>query len=354
MFSVNFSRRRFLRYFSMVVAIAVAIALTPAVATLAQARITLNGAGATFPDPLYRQYITGFTRANPGIRVNYQAIGSGAGIRQVIAGTVDFGGSDAAMKDDEIRQVGDRGIILVPTAGGAVALVYNLPGVNNLKLPKAVYPEIFNGRITRWNDAKIKAANPGINIPDLPIRPVVRADSSGTTFIFTNHLSAVNPYFKGRVGTSTAPRWTGINPLTGRGNPGVTAQVQRTKGAIGYVEFSYAKQNKLQTAQLENAKGLYIAPSLEAAEDALETVTFPENFRVFVSNPSEGYPIAGMTWMMVYKKYKDPGKAAAVKSWIKWVLTEGQKINNQLDYVRVPQKVAQRALQVVNQQVTGP
>lgn len=347
-FPESMNRRQLLRNGLLFTAGAAATGLSPLLTESADAQraITLNGAGATFPAPLYERYFREFTRANPSIRVNYQAIGSGGGIRQVIAQTVDFGGSDAAMSDAQIAQV-SRGIILVPTAGGAVVMAYNLPGVNNLRLPRAVYPEIFTGRITNWNDPRIAQANPGVSLPNLPIRPVVRADSSGTTFIFTNNLSAVNPYFRGRIGVGTAPRWTGISPLTGRGNAGVAAQVQRTRGAVGYVEFSYARQNRLPTVTLQNKQGQFIAPSLEATEEALGTVTFPENFRVFVGDPDRGYPIAGMTWLMVYRRYP-AGRGDAIKSLVRWVLTTGQGINNSLDYTRVPNAVAQRAIAAVN------
>jgi phosphate transport system substrate-binding protein len=317
------------------------------------AQVVLNGAGATFPAPLYERYISDFQRAESGIRVNYQAVGSGAGIRQMIAQTVQFGGSDAAMTDEQIAQVGDRGVILVPTAGGAVAVVYNLPGVSGLKLSREVLPNIFAGQITRWNDQRIAADNPGVNLPDLPIRPVVRADSSGTTFIFTNHLSAINPYFRGRVGASTAPRWT-IGQIAGRGNPGVAALVGQTRGSIGYVEFAYATQNNLSPAAVENRQGEFVSPSLEATEQALEAVEFPDNFRVFVNDPQNGYPIAGLTWMMVYREYPSQEEADAVKQWIEWVLTDGQQLNNSLNYTRIPPQVAQRALQTVQQNVSGP
>lgn len=355
-FSGLMDRRKFIRNGLLFTAGAAAAGLGPILTAEeadAQRSITLSGAGATFPAPLYERYIREFTRANPNIRVNYQAIGSGGGIRQTIAGTVDFGGSDAAMTDAQISQV-SRGIILVPTAGGAVVLAYNLPGVSNLRLPRAVYPEIFTGRINRWNDPRIAQANPGVNLPNLPIRPVVRADGSGTTFIFTNNLSAVNPYFRGRVGVSTAPRWAGINPLTGRGNAGVAAQIQRTRGAIGYVELSYAQENRMTVAPIQNKANQYITPSVAATEDALETVTFPENFRVFVADPARGYPISGMTWIMVYRRYTEPGKADAIKRWIRWCLTDGQRINNTLAYTKVPSAVAARAVAAVNNGVQGP
>lgn len=347
----NILRGKIFRRAFLAIGVAMAIAFSPVLTTFAQTAVQLNGAGATFPAPLYERYFSEFTRQNPGIRVNYQAIGSGGGIRQVIANTVDFGGSDAAMTDAQIAQV-DRGVILVPTAGGAVSIVYNLPGVNDLKLSRSVYPDIFAGRITRWNDPRIAADNPGVTLPDLPIRTVVRADGSGTTFIFTNNLSAVSPYFRGRVGVGTAPRWT-TNPVTGRGNPGVAAQVGRTRGAIGYVEYAYAKQNNLQVASVQNKANQFVAPSLEATEQALQAVEFPENFRVFVGDPDAGYPIAGLTWLIVYRQYDSEAKANAVKQLVEWVLTDGQAINNTLDYTRIPEPIARRAIEAVNSGVSA-
>ncbi|HIK56276.1 MAG TPA: phosphate ABC transporter substrate-binding protein PstS [Synechococcales cyanobacterium M55_K2018_004] len=353
-FPESMYRRKFLRNGLLFTAGAAAAGVSPILTESADAQrvITLNGAGATFPVPLYERYFREFSRVNPSIRVNYQGIGSGGGIRQMIANTVDFAGSDAAMTDAQIAQV-SRGVILVPTAGGAVVMAYNLPGVNNLRLSRAVYPEIFAGRITNWNDPRIAQANPGVNLPNRPIRPVVRADSSGTTFIFTNNLSAVNPYFRGRIGVGTAPRWTLPNVLAGRGNPGVAALVQRTPGSIGYMEFSFARQNRLPVALVQNKQGQYIEPSLEQTENALETVTFPENFRVFVGDPAQGYPIAGLTWLMVYRRYPDAARANAIKALIRWILTDGQRINNSLEYTRIPPAVAQRAIAVVNDGVQG-
>jgi phosphate transport system substrate-binding protein len=320
----------------------------PLFTAIAQA-ITLNGAGATFPAPLYERYAAEIKKKYPDMQINYQAIGSGGGVRQVIAGTVDFGGSDAAMTDEQMAEV-KNGVLLVPTAGGAVAVVYNLPGVNNLKLSRKVLPAIFSGQITRWNDPKIAAENPGAKLPNLPIRSVVRADGSGTTFIFTNHLSAIDPYFKGRIGVGTAPKWT-TNPIKGKGNPGVAAQVSRTLGGIGYVEYAFAKQNRLQTAQVQNKQGDFVSPSLETANKALATVKYPENFRVFEGDPTAGYPITGLTWLMVYKKYSDPAKAEAVKKMVDWILTEGQNLNDDLDYTRIPNSVAERARTVVRSNV---
>jgi phosphate transport system substrate-binding protein len=318
-------------------------------ATSQTASVTLNGAGATFPAPLYQRYFQQFSQKNPNIRVNYQAVGSGAGIRQMIAGTVDFAGSDAAMKDDEMRRV-SRGVIFIPTAGGPVAVVYNLPGVNNLKLSREALPAIFSGQITSWNDPKIASANPGVNLPNQPIRLAVRADSSGTSFIFSNHLSAINPYFRGRVTTSTTPNWPG-NPLRGQGNPGVAQSVRQTRGSMGYVEFAFAKSANMQMAQVQNRTGAYVAPSLQAANEALAGVDFNQDFRVNFTefgNPSQGYPIVGLTWMMVYKQYPQPGKADAVKRLVQWVMTDGQQINDDLSYTRIPAPIASKVVQAVN------
>ncbi|WP_193193582.1 phosphate ABC transporter substrate-binding protein PstS [Nostoc sp. MG11] len=326
-----------------------AIALSPIFTAIAQAE-TLNGAGATFPAPLYERYAREVRKKHPELKINYQGIGSGGGIRQVIAGTVDFGGSDAAMKDDEMAKV-KNGAILVPTAGGAVSVVYNLPGVNSLRLSRATLPAIYSGQITNWDDAKIKADNPGVNLPNQPIKFAVRADSSGTTFIFTNHLSAISAYFKGRIGASTSPKWTLPNVLKGKGNPGVAALVSRTPGSIGYVEYAYATQNKLKSALIQNKQGEFVAPSLESANAALSAVTFPDNYRVFVGDPGQGYPIVGLTWMMIYKQYANASKADAVKKWINWVLTDGQQYNSDLSYTKIPSNVANRVLQTVNSTV---
>ncbi|MFM7407315.1 MAG: phosphate ABC transporter substrate-binding protein PstS [Cuspidothrix sp.] len=326
-----------------------AFALSPVLGAIAQAQ-TLNGAGATFPAPLYERYAREVRKKHPELKVNYQAIGSGGGIRQTINGTVDFGASDAAMKDDEIAKV-KNGVILVPTAGGAVSVVYNLPGINRLRLSRKTLPAIFSGKISNWNDAQIRADNPGVNLPNQPIKFVVRADGSGTTFIFTNHLSSIDPYFRGRIGANTAPKWTLPNALRGKGNPGVAALVARTPGAIGYVEYDYATKNKLRSAEIQNRKGEFLAPSLAAANAALSTVKFPDNYRVFVGDPGQGYPIVGLTWMMVYRKYPTPAKAEAVRKWINWVLRDGQQFNDDLNYTKIPADVVNRVLQTVNSSV---
>jgi len=326
--------------------ITTAVVFAPLLTSVAKAE-SLTGAGASFPAPLYQRYAQQMRKA--GLTMNYQACGSSCGIRQTIKGTVDFGGSDAAMTDAEMAKV-NRGVILVPTAGGAVSVVYNLPGVNNLKLSRQVLPGIFSGQITKWNDPEIKKDNPGANLPNSTIRSVVRADGSGTTFIFTNHLSNISGYFKGRIGTSKKPKWTKAT-LKSKGNSGVAATVKQTPGSIGYVTQAYAKENNLKTALVQNSSGQFVAPTLQAANNALSSVTFPANYRVFVGDSSTGYPIVGLTWMMVYKKYPTPAKAQAVKNMVKWVLTEGQSYNAQLNYTRIPSSVANQVISTVNNNV---
>ncbi|MBE9033363.1 phosphate ABC transporter substrate-binding protein PstS [filamentous cyanobacterium LEGE 11480] len=320
-----------------------AFIITPLFNVVAQAT-TLNGAGASFPKLLYQKYSQEYKKKT-GNQVNYQAVGSGSGIRRTIKGAVDFGGSDAAMTDSQMKKgkAGERGIFLIPTAGGAVVPIFNVPGVNDLKLSRASLAGVFSGRITKWNDPKIQQDNPGVSLPNAKVRPVVRADGSGTTFIFTNHLSAVDPYFKGRVGISKKPKWSN-DPLKSPKNAGVAATVQRTKNSIGYVEYSYARTNGLKVASVQSGTGEFVQPSLQSINDAFNSIQFPQNFRVFEGNPSKGYPIIGATWMMVYRQYPDAEKAKSVKDWMKWVLTDGQDLNNSLDFARIGPDVVRRAL----------
>lgn len=324
-------------------AVTAAITFGSALTAISQAAaVTLNGAGATFPKPLYDKYIAEFSKSSEGkgVEVNYEGIGSGGGIKQLIAGTVDFAGSDAAMEDKEISQVPtEKGhVMFVPTAGGAVAVVFNLQGVSQLKLSRKVLPAIFDGKITRWNDPAIAADNQNAKLPDQPIKTVVRADGSGTTFIFTNHLSAVDAAFKTQVGASKQPTWPGT-PLKGKGNPGVAALVKQTPGSIGYVEAQVATQSGLSKADVQNQKLRFVSPTVKETETALKNITFKDDFRVDFSklaDPADGYPIAGLTWLMFYGKYDSPEKAQAVKTLVNWILTEGQKLNEGLEYTQIP------------------
>ncbi|WP_295613192.1 phosphate ABC transporter substrate-binding protein PstS [Chamaesiphon sp. GL140_3_metabinner_50] len=311
----------------------------------ALADVTLSGAGATFPQPLYERYAREIRKAHPEIKINYQGIGSGGGVKQTISGTVDFGASDAAMTDAEIAKV-KGGVLMIPTAGGAVAVSYNLPGVKNLKLSNTVLTSIFTGKITTWNDPQIAKDNAGASLPSSAIKPVVRADGSGTSFIFTNQLSAVSPEFKSAVGASKEPKWPS-SFLKGKGNPGVAGLVKQTPGSIGYMEYEFALKNGLSSALVQNGSGKYVAPSLKAANQALADIQFPENFRAFDVNSAQGYPIVGMTWLLIPKSQKNPEKAKAIKTMVKWMLTSGQQFNDDLNYTSVPSSVAQRAIEAV-------
>jgi phosphate transport system substrate-binding protein len=312
---------------------------------VAMAETTLSGAGATFPQPLYEKYAREIRKSIPDIKINYQGIGSGGGIKQTIERTVDFGASDAAMTDGEIGKV-KGGVIMVPTAGGAVSVAYNLPGVKNLKLSNAVLAGIFQGKITSWSDAQIAKDNPGAKLPSTAIKPAVRADSSGTSFIFTNHISSISPEFKSAVGPSKEPRWpSGF--ARGAKNAGVAGLIKQTPGGIGYVEYEFALKNGLSSAQVQNGSGKYVAPSLKAANQALSDVVFPENFRVFDVNSPQGYPIVGLTWLLIPKQQKNPEKAKAIKAMVKWILTDGQQFNSNLNYTSIPTAVAERAIAAV-------
>jgi phosphate transport system substrate-binding protein len=302
---------------------------------------TLNGAGATFPAPLYQRYFADYNKAT-GTTVNYNPVGSGAGIRQFIGETVDFGASDVAPSKSEKSQM-KRGLVLVPTAGGAVAVVYNLPGVNNVQLSRQVLPKIFSGEITNW-----KQVNP--KLPNKPIKVVVRADGSGTTEIFTSHLSAISPAFKQKVGASKEPNW-GFTVLKGPKNDGVAALVKQTEGAIGYVQDTYARKSvgpNLRAAKIQNKAGRYVDPSLAEANKAMSGVSFNADFTANVDDPKDGYPIVGITWLLLYTQYQNAQKAAEIKKLVKWILSAGQNINSQLEYTRIPANVAKRVSAAVD------
>jgi phosphate transport system substrate-binding protein len=312
----------------------------------AGAEVTLSGAGATFPQPLYERYSKEIKKDLPNLKINYQGIGSGGGVKQTIAGTVDFGASDAAMSDEEIGKV-PGGVLLIPTAGGAVSVVYNLAGVDNLKLSNTVLAGIFTGKIATWNDPQIAKDNPGAKLPSGSIKPAVRADGSGTSFIFSNHISSISPEFKTQVGASKEPKWPATF-LKGKGNPGVAGLIKQTPGSIGYVEYEVALKNKLTAASVQNGSGVYVAPSPKTANEALADVKFPENFRVFGVNSPKGYPIVGLTWLLIPKTQKDPAKSQAIKGMVKWMLTTGQKFNAELNYTSIPESVATRAIAAVD------
>lgn len=312
--------------------------------------VTLKGSGATFPNPLYQRWFRDFGQSNSQVRINYESVGSGAGVEQFTKGLVDFGASDTAMKDEEIQKVGDKGVLLLPMTAGSIVLAYNLPNVTGeIKLPRQVYTDILLGKITNWNDPKIKAANPDITFPDQKISVVYRSDGSGTTGVFTKHLSAISPEWKTKVGDGKSVQWpTGTGA---KGNEGVTDLIKQTAGAIGYVEYGYAKSNKLNIASLENKAGKFVAPTDEAASKTLEAVKLPENLRAFISDPEgEGsYPIVTYTWLLAPKKIADADKAKAMEAVVEYGLTEGQKIAGELGYVPLPEAVRKQVATIADQ-----
>jgi phosphate transport system substrate-binding protein len=314
--------------------------------------VKLIGSGASFPFPLYSKWFKDFSQQTDGVRIDYQAKGSGAGIQDFINETVDFAASDAAMKDEEMAQV-KRGAILLPMTAGEVVLAYNLDGVDELKLPRDVYPEIFAGKITQWNDPAIAKANPGVELPDEPITVVVRSDSSGTTYVFTGHLSEINPDFKDTIGQAKSPQWPGSAKFVkAPKNDGITATIKQTPGAIGYIEYGYAKLTKAKTAMLENKSGKFVMPGSESGAAALASAEFPEgnlpnsdvpNLIAWVNDPAgeDAYPIATFTWMLLYKD-QDDEKAKVLRDLIEYCLTEGQKSADALGYIPLPENVIEK------------
>lgn len=323
------------------VAITLVVAVT-APSTSAQDTVRLTGSGATFPFPLYAAWFKAFSAKNKTITVDYQGKGSGAGIRDFMNRTVDFAASDAAMTDEEISKV-NGGVLLLPMTGGEIVLAYNVPGnPKNLKLPRDVYTAIFLGKITKWSDPKIKAANPGVSLPDQDITVVRRADSSGTTFVFTTHLAAVSEEWAKGPGVGTTVNWPKSDKFVASPkNDGVSATIKQTPGAIGYLEYAFAKFAKLDTALVQNRAGHYVAPGGEGGPAALGSVKLPPDLRAWVSDPTDAkaYPIATYTWLLFYKEGKDPKKAAAMRDLVEFCLTEGQKTSAQMGYIPLPPSV---------------
>lgn len=314
--------------------------------------IALIGAGATFPAPLYQRWFQDLNGKYPNLQVNYQGVGSGAGVEQFTAGTVDFGASDTAMKDEEIAKVGDAkgGVLMLPMTAGSIVLAYNLPEVQGeLKLPRQVYTDIFLGNIKKWNDAAIAKANPDLKLPDQNITIVHRSDGSGTTGVFTKHLSEISPEWKSKVGDGKTVQWP--SGVGAKGNDGVTAQIKQTQGSIGYVEYGYAKNNDVKFASLENKAGKFVAPSDQSASKTLESVQLPENLRAFITDPEgdDSYPIVTYSWILAHKKYPDAEKAKAIEAMIQYGLTEGQKAAPELGYVPLPKNVAEKVATAADQ-----
>ncbi|GAC1467083.1 MAG: phosphate ABC transporter substrate-binding protein PstS [Chamaesiphon sp.] len=313
------------------------------------ANISLSGAGATFPAPLYSRWFSEYNKLHSDIQVSYQPVGSGAGIEQFTKGTVDFGASDVAMKDEEIAKVPkSKGVVLLPMTAGAIVIGYNLPNVKNLKLSQAVSADIFLGKIKTWNDPQITAINPGVNLPNKPITVVHRSDGSGTTAVFTNYLSAVSPAWKSGPGTGKTVNWpVGVGA---KGNEGISAQLLQTEGTIGYTEYGYAKQQNIATANLQNKAGKYVEPTLESAAKTLSAVTLPANLRAFIVNPegADSYPIVTYTWILASQNYDKPDKAKALKDVLKWALTDGQKYSSEVGYIPLPQNVVTKVQAAVD------
>lgn len=308
---------------------------------------TLQGAGASFPAPLYRRWFSDYNKKT-GAKINYQSVGSGAGVKQFTEGLVNFGASDAAMKDEEIAKV-EAGVVLLPMTAGSIVLAFNLEGVKELKLPREVYVAIFMGEIKRWNDSKIADANKGANLPDQPITVVRRSDGSGTTFVFTKHLSAISDKWSKGPGTGKSIEWpVGVG---GKGNEGVTALIKQTPGAIGYIEFGYATLSKLPMASLENKSGTMVAPSFESAQRTLSSAEMPADLRAWFPDPEgkDAYPIVTYTWLLCYKKYKDPKVAEALKKAIEYCLTDGQKVSQELGYIPLPADVVEKVREAMKQ-----
>lgn len=316
----------------------------------AAAQTQLNGAGATFPYPMYSKWFNEYHKKHPDIQINYQSIGSGGGIRQVLAGTVDFGATDGPMTNDQMGQAKTK-ILHIPTVLGAVVPAYNVPGVKGeLKFTPQALAGIFLGRITSWNDKAIADANPGVSLPGQSIIVVHRSDGSGTTYVWTDYLSKVSPDWKSRVGAKTSVAWP--VGLGAKGNEGVAGMVRQMQGAIGYVELIYAEQNKISYGSVKNASGEFVKASLQSTTAAAAGVTnMPADFRVSITNPpgKGAYPIASFTWLLVPTPAKDAAKGKILADFLNWMVTDGQQLTAQLTYAPLPKEVADKVKATIAQ-----
>ena len=310
----------------------------------------LNGAGATFPNPMYSKWFSEYHNAHPDIQINYQPIGSGGGIRQVLAGTVDFGASDGPMSDEQLAQSKVK-ILHVPTVLGAVVPAYNIPGVSGeVKFTPEALAGIFLGKIIDWNDKTIGDANPGVKFPSLPIVVVHRSDGSGTTYIFTDYLSKISPEWASTAGRGTSIKWP--VGLGGKGNEGVAGVVRQMQGAIGYVELIYAVQNNIAYGSVKNAAGMFVKASLESVTAAAGSMkTMPADFRVSITNPpgKDAYPIASFTWLLIPAQSKDAAKGKIIADFLSWMVNDGQKMTAALTYAPLPESVAQKVKDEIKQ-----
>ncbi|MDD5398233.1 MAG: phosphate ABC transporter substrate-binding protein PstS [Dehalococcoidia bacterium] len=318
---------------------------SPATSTPAKS-INLNGAGATFPAPLYTKWFDEYNKLT-GVKVNYQPIGSGGGISQITEGTVDFGATDGIMTEAELTKAESKSgpILHIPMTSGSVAVIYNLAGIGTgqLKLTGAVLADIYLKKIAKWNNPAIAALNPDLKLPDAAIAVVFRSDGSGTTYIFTNYLSKISQDFKSTIGNAKAVKWPG--DIGGQGNAGVAGQVQQIPNSIGYVEMAYAEQNKLAWAKLKNAAGNFLEPSLQATTKAAEGVSLPDDMKIMLTNSSnpEAYPIVGFTWILVYVNQKDKDTGVALAKMLWWAIHDGQQYTEPLSYARLAESAVSKA-----------
>jgi phosphate transport system substrate-binding protein len=328
----------------------IALFLCLALALPAFAQTTLNGAGATFPYPIYSKWFSEYHKAHSDVQVNYQSIGSGGGIRQVLAGTVDFGASDGPMTDEQLGLAKVK-ILHIPTVLGAVVPAYNIPGVTgDVKFTPEALAGIFLGKITSWNDKALTAANPGVNFPNQPIVVIHRSDGSGTSYIFTDYLSKVTADWKNGPGKGTSVKWP--VGLGGKGNEGVAGMIRQMEGSIGYVELIYALQNKITYGSMKNPAGDFVKASLESVTTAAASVkNMPADFRVSITNaPGKGaYPISSFTWLLIPSKSQDPNKGKILTDLLNWCETDGQKLTADLSYAPLPDTVVAKVKEAIKQ-----
>jgi phosphate transport system substrate-binding protein len=323
-----------------ILAVAGILAMTAAAASAQN----INGAGATFPYPIYSKWFSEYAQLHPNVHINYQSIGSGGGIKQVSEGTVDFGATDGPMTDDQIK-VSKVKTMHIPTVLGAVVPTYNIPGVNaELKFSSDVIADIYLGKITKWSDARIKNDNPGVNLPDKAILPVYRSDSSGTTYIFTDFLSKVSADWKSKVGSATAVKWpTGIGQ---KGNEGIAGMVRQSPYSFGYVELIYAVQNKMSYGLVKNASGKFVKASTEGVTAAAASVanSIPADYRVSITNApgADSYPISSFTWLLIPLQSTDPAKGKALQDFLTWMLDKGESEAAPMTYAPLPKPVLDR------------
>jgi len=332
----------------IMLSVCVLMALPVALPVMGQT--TLNGAGATFPNPMYSKWFSEYHKVHSDVQINYQPIGSGGGIRQVTAGTVDFGASDMPMTDQQLKDSKIK-ILNIPTVLGAVVPAYNIPGVTGeVKFTPEALAGIFLGKISKWNDKAITSANPGVNFPDKDIIVVHRSDGSGTTFIWTDYLSKVSPEWKGQVGSDTSVKW----PLGmgGLHNEGVAADIRQLSGAIGYVELIYAVQNNIPYGSVRNSAGVFLKATLEGVTAAAASAPkMPADFRVSITNApgKDAYPISSFTWLLIPAQSKDAAKGKILTDFLNWMVTDGQKMTSALSYAPLPDSVAAKVKDAVTQ-----